>query len=90
MKQWSFQPSRQQEKNKKTKFYIYRGEQYHSFKLKTDKIIKHKEGMVIKMKIAGIDISKWQGDLNFTKVRDEGFDFAIIPRRKRNRGGSYV
>ena len=30
------------------------------------------------MKIAGIDISKWQGDLNFTKVRDEGFDFAII------------
>lgn len=34
--------------------------------------------MVIKMKIAGIDISKWQGDLNFTKVRDEGFDFAII------------
>ena len=34
--------------------------------------------MVIKLKIAGIDISKWQGDLNFTKVRDEGFDFAII------------
>ncbi len=30
------------------------------------------------MKIAGIDISKWQGDLNFTKVREEGFDFTII------------
>ena len=30
------------------------------------------------MAVKGIDVSKWQGDINFTKVKDSGVEFIII------------
>lgn len=30
------------------------------------------------MKIFGIDVSKWQGDFNFAKAKDEGVEFVIL------------
>ena len=30
------------------------------------------------MKIFGIDVSKWQGNFNFAKAKDEGVEFVIL------------
>lgn len=30
------------------------------------------------MRVPGIDVSKWQGDLDFVRARAEGFEFAVI------------
>ena len=32
----------------------------------------------MKTKVKGIDISKWQGDIDFAKVRNDGIEFAIL------------
>ena len=33
---------------------------------------------VLKMQFKGIDVNKWDGNINWQKVKSEGMDFAII------------